>query len=58
MILALLIYLAAHTGTVVATPVVINAVAVGAIATESHAYFRGRRDVEDGVRRDLTVTGR
>lgn len=37
MLLALLIYLAANTGTIVAQPTVINALAVGAIANEQIA---------------------
>jgi len=41
MILALLIYLGAHTGTIVATPSVINAMAVGAVVTEAGAYCNG-----------------
>lgn len=43
MILALLIYLGAHTGTIVATPAVINAVAVGSVITESNAYYQGKK---------------
>lgn len=49
MILALLIYLGAHTGVIVAEPVVINALAVGSLAEKSASYYEGRQDgAEEG----------
>lgn len=38
MLLALLIYLAANQGILIAAPIVINSLAIGAIATESAPY--------------------
>lgn len=44
MILALLIYLGAHTGAIVAEPLVVNAIAAGSVVGEVNAYYVGRRD--------------
>lgn len=38
MILALLIYLSANTGLVVAQPIVVNALAAGALATDFNGH--------------------
>lgn len=43
MIIALLIYLGAHTGVIVAQPVIINSLAIGTVITESNAYYQGQK---------------
>ena len=41
MIIALLIYLAANQGVLVAAPIVVNSLAIGSIVSEATIYDRG-----------------